>query len=480
MEVSEKNVLQVILLKIGRAFKNFFIKIAKSLKKVFVDFGFRFKDSSIWTKISHFILGFGNFARKQFVKGSLFLVSEVIFLLIMIISPEISGTPIGGKALGNLTTLGTNVGSIFEKADNSLLMLLYGIVTIMLILIFFRIWIGGIKSSYKADLDIRNGERPTNFIEDVKTLADEKFHTSMLTPAVIGILVLTIIPNIFMIFVAFTNYDNDHLPPNQLFDWVGFVNFAGLFNGSSDLFGFWGVLGWTLIWAVCATFTNYFLGIFVAILINNKLVKFKKMWRTIFVLTIAIPQFVSLLMMRLLFSEYGPINTALKDWGLIDTPIKFLGNADNMWLARLMVIIINIWVGIPYTMLMTSGILMNVPAELYEAAEMDGAKKSQQFRKITMPYILFITTPYLISSFMGNITSFNIIYLLTAGGPNTSAGPKPGDTDLLVTWLFRLTVDQNNYSTGAVISILTFIIMAVGTLATYRNTKSYKEEGEFQ
>ncbi len=119
-------------------------------------------------------------------------------------------------------------------------------------------------------------------------------------------------------------------------------------------------------------------------------------------------------------------------------------------------------------------------SDLYEAAEIDGATKGQIFRKITLPYIFFVTTPYLISSFMGNITSFNIIFLLTGGGPNAGAGSQPGDTDLLVTWLFRLTVDQANYSLGAVISILTFILMAIGTLISYRRSKAYKDEGAFQ
>ena len=109
-----------------------------------------------------------------------------------------------------------------------------------------------------------------------------------------------------MILVAFTNFDNNHLPPGQLFTWVGAVNFFGLFDANNALSGFWGVLSWTLIWAVIATFSNYIFGILLATLINSKLVKYKKVWRTIFVLTIAIPQFVSLLIIRYLFAELGP------------------------------------------------------------------------------------------------------------------------------------------------------------------------------
>jgi arabinogalactan oligomer/maltooligosaccharide transport system permease protein len=131
-------------------------------------------------------------------------------------------------------------------------------------------------------------------------------------------------------------------------------------------------------------------------------------------------------------------------------------------------------------MLMTSGILMNIPKDLYEAATVDGANRSTIFFKITLPYIIFVTTPYLISSFIGNITSFNIIYLLTGGGPAVSGGYIAGQTDLLVTWLYKLTVEQNNYNLGSVIGIITFILTATGTLITYRRSKTYKEEEAFQ
>ena len=122
----------------------------------------------------------------------------------------------------------------------------------------------------------------------------------------------------------------------------------------------------------------------------------------------------------------GPINS------LFGTEIDFLQtgsgqltgtSADNgrIWLARVSVLVINLYVGIPYTMLMTSGILMDIPADLYEATTIDGANKWQMFRKITLPFIIFITTPYLISSLIGNITPFNIIFLTTNGGPAIEA-----------------------------------------------------------
>lgn len=168
----------------------------------------------------------------------------------------------------------------------------------------------------------------------------------------------------------------------------------------------------------------------------------------------------------------------LRYWGFISEgeALPFLTKA--MW-ARITVLIVNLWVGIPYTILQVTGILQNIPGELYESAKVDGASPVKTFMKITLPYMLFVTTPYLITSFTGNINNFNMIYLLTGGGP-TPVERTAGKTDLLVTWLYKLTIDRNYYNIGAVIGIMTFVILAIVSLVTYRNTKSYKNEEGFQ
>ena len=150
---------------------------------------------------------------------------------------------------------------------------------------------------------------------------------------------------------------------------------------------FWRVLGWTICWAVFATFLCNFLGLILAIVINRKETHCKAFWRTCFVISIAVPQFVSLLVMRQMFQPQGAVNNLLLEWGWIDNPLPFWTN--TMW-ARVSVILINCWVGIPYTMLQVTGVLQNVPSELYEAAKIDGANAAQIFFKITLPYIMFI------------------------------------------------------------------------------------------
>ena len=278
-----------------------------------------------------------------------------------------------------------------------------------------------------------------------------------------------------MISMAFTSYskEDEHL---QLFDWNGLTQFKRVLNFSGNMGKqFWHVLAWTVVWALVATFLNYITGMILAMIINRKETKAKGFWRFCFVLSIAVPQFISLMIMNIMLQPSGAINVLLQNNGLISAPLPFL--TDAMW-ARITIIVINLWIGIPYTMLQVTGILQNIPGELYEAARMDGAGPVKIFFKITLPYMLFVTTPYLITSFVGNINNFNVIYLLSGGGP-TYVGDTAGQTDLLVTWLYKLTIDQQYYNLGAVIGILTFIILTTVTLITYRRSKSYQNEEAF-
>ncbi len=471
------NRIKVIPANVIKGLKQMGLSIKASLK-VFYE---RFKDGNAGTKLSHVIMGAGNLAYKQYGKGILFLFLQALFLFIFFGNPEVNDTPIGLKAFRNFITLGENEGGLFgAQADNSMLMLLFGVVTAGLVVVVITVWLANIKSAYGTELKVREGKTPKTFKEDVQELFDSRFHVLLLTPTIIGVLTFTLLPTIFMIFVAFTNFDREVVPGLNLFEWVGFDNFLAVFNTSSEIGArFLPVLSWTIIWAFFATFSCYIGGILLALLINRGDIRYKKVWRTIFVFTIALPQFITLLAMRQLVSESGPFNELLQNIGLLSRPMAFLAQADAAWTARITVIVINLWIGVPYTMLMTSGILMNVPKDTYEAAQIDGATKFQAFRYITLPYIIFITTPYLITSFIGNITNFNVIFLLTGGAPGVP-GSVAGETDLLITWLYSLTIEEGDVNVGSVIAIFTFIITATATLLTYRRSKAYKEEDTFQ
>lgn len=351
--------------------------------------------------------------------------------------------------------------------------------TILLSVVMFWIWRSTVKSAYKAELCDKRGWHVNTFADDLHSLLDENLYRLLMTPSMFFIGVLTILPLIFMICMAFTNYSKigDHL---VLFDWVGLDNFATLFGGGSVLGGtFWSVLGWTLVWAFFATFTNYFAGMVLAIVINRKDTKAKGFWRFCFVISCAVPMFVSLLIMRTMLQPEGAVNVLLRNLGLIasDASLPFFTNAT--W-ARITVIVINIWVGVPYTLLQLTGVLQNIPADLYEAADLDRANKVQQFFKITLPYMLYVTTPYLIATFTGNVNNFNVIYLLSGGDPVTNLASTAGSTDLLVTWLYKLTNDSNDYNLAATLGILIFIISAVFSMITYAQARISENEEALQ
>jgi len=279
-----------------------------------------------------------------------------------------------------------------------------------------------------------------------------------------------------MILIAFTSYDSSHQPPGTLFTWVGFANFRNIFwDNPVQSQTFVGIFQWTLIWAFFATFSNYLLGMILALMINKKGIKFKKFWRTVFIITIAVPQFVSLLLMSRLLADQGAVNVLLGYLGM--GPVQFLTDAT---LARITIIIVNIWVGIPYTMLITSGVLMNIPADLYESARIDGAGTVKTFTRITMPYMIFVTTPYLITQFIGNMNNFNVIYLMNGGGPLSLDYFQAGKTDLLVTWLYKLTVNNQDFNLASAIGIIIFLISATLSLIVYNRSSSVKKEDTFQ
>ena len=441
------------------------------------------------TKLSYLIMGYGSIRRGQFLRGLLFLLFEIVFIGYMVLA--------GGHWLSQLPSLGTEGPTkeldpildvyVTTYHDNSFKILLYGVLTLFFIVAFIYTWRLNIKQNKISEQIIRSGKKLKSGKEDLRSLVDDQFHKTLLALPLTGILVFTVMPIVFMILVAFTNYDGTHDGYyNNLFTWVGMNNFNTMlgWNSGNKAYSaaFGEVLTWTLIWAFFATFTNYFLGMMVAMLINKKGVKVKKLWRTVLVLTIAVPQFISLLYVSKMFAKNGIVNGLLMDLGWIQQALPFW--EDPTW-ARITVIIINIWIGIPYLMLITTGILMNIPADLYESSRIDGANAWQQYTKITLPYMLFVTGPYLLTSFTGNMNNFNVIYLLTGGAPTNAAASTAagtvGHTDLLITWLFKITTGaESQYYMASVVGILVFVVVALISLVVYGAMPSIKNEEDFQ
>ena len=432
----------------------------------------------IW--LSCLIMGLANIVSGQIILGLLFLAVEVGVLAFLVM-------PSGGFYwISMLPSLGwREQEKVFNEqtfvyeyvaGDQSQLILLYGIASLCVVALLIVLWQSSVRSGYKSMCLKKAGKHVPSFVELVKSLFDENIHKLLMTPPTACLAIFTILPLFYMMSMAFTNYskEGDHL---VLFDWVGIRNFVAIFDANSTIGKQFGsVLTWTLIWAFFATFLNFFLGTIMAMIINRKTIRCKALWRGCLSMTIAVPQFVSLMVVRSMLQPEGIVNRMLLNAGWISERLPFLTNAT--W-ARVLVIIVNLWVGIPYTIMQVTGILQNIPAEQYEAATIDGANVFQTFFHITLPYMLFVLTPYIITQFTGNINNFNVIYLLTRGEP-MMVGNSAGETDLLVTWLYKLSVDQQKYNLAAVIGIFTFVVLSIVSLVTYRSSGSYKDEEGFK
>ncbi|MGN0649716.1 MAG: carbohydrate ABC transporter permease [Oscillospiraceae bacterium] len=469
--------IAAFLVGIPRAVGSFFVFIGRSVASL----AGTFARGGAVTRLSFVIMGLGCLCAGQIARGLFFLLAEAAFIAFM--------TLYGGGFIAGLRTLGTvqrgwhfdeqlGIDVLVENGDNSMLILLYGTATLFLTILFVCLWVQSVHSSARAYELKKNGKPVPKLRDDIRSLLDGEFHKTLLFLPISGVVIFTIVPLVFMILLAFTNYDKDHQVPANLFTWVGLDNFKIMLGADSVLSQtFWPVLGWTLVWAVFATFLNYILGIILALLINKRGIRGKGFFRTLYVLAIAVPQFVSLLVMRNILAEAGPLNVLLMEWGWISSPLPFF--TDPTW-ARVSVLAVNLWIGIPFTMLITSGILMNIPEDVYEAAKIDGASPVTVFFRITMPYVLFVTAPYLITQFIGNINNFNVIYFLTGGTPATLEYYQAGKTDLLITWLYKLTVNSRDYCYASTIGILVFIVCSVISLVTFRSSSSYKNEEAFQ
>ncbi len=380
--------------------------------------------------------------------------------------------------------------------DHSFKILLFSVVSFVLYLLFLFLYLNNTIQVRSLQIMEEQGQHINSFREDIAELLDGKFYKTLLALPLTGILAFTVMPLIVVILVAFTNYNQEHYPPASLFTWVGLTNFRRLFSNSIAVtfgYSFRKIFSWTMIWSFLATFTNFFAGIGLALLINNKDTKGKKFWRTCFIVAMAVPQFVSLLIVRNFFANEGIVNSIcsnlgitgfLKDIGLVPKTLSYIPFLTKSGWAKFMIVIINIWIGVPYQLLIATGILMNIPQEQYEAATIDGANKWQQFRSITMPYMFFVMGPTLVSDVVKNINNFNVIYLLQQDVYTTSdmalAASNAKETDLLVTWLFRLTQEYYDYDMASTIGIVVFVISAVLTLIAFNTVVRNNKEEQFQ
>lgn len=420
-------------------------------------------------KLSALIMGLGQLCQGQIIKGLLFLMTEAAYIVYMILR--------GVSDIRGMITLGTVEGDAWLgiEGDDSILMLLFGIIACMITVFIIALWKVNITDAVNSEKKLKNSSELPGFFKSVRLFLDKKFYIAALAVPVAGVIIFSIMPIVFMILIAFTNYGGDHIPP-ALVDWIGADNFKKLMALSEVRGTLVKILAWNVIWAVTSTFVNYFGGLGLALLLNKKCIKGKTFWRSFPIIAYAVPGFITLLGFKFMFCYNGPINYYIRLAGA--NAIGFLDlNAGIK--AKLVGLFVNAWISIPTSMLLATGILSNMNPELYDAAAIDGASARKQFTKITLPFVVFSTTPVLITSFIGNFNNFGVFYFLR-NGIYSEGYFLASDTDLLINWLYNLTYSNEYYGMGAAISLIIFIFTSLISLAVYVNSAAYRKEDTYR
>lgn len=426
--------------------------------------------------LSLLCMGLGQWYNRQYMKAILFIGIEAAAIYWIVTS--LGDSVVGLITLGDTPRTMEKVGGTYQvvAGDHSIFLMVEGLISLIIIVLLAFIYVLNIRDAYITGKRREQGIAPPNFRQMLSNMAGRNFPYLILAIPATAALLLTVMPIIFSVLIAFTDFAQPNLPPAKLVHWVGFEVFYKLINLGSWSKTFVGVAVWTVCWAVLSTITTYLLGTIVAVLIQQKGIVLKKFWRSVMIIPFAIPNLVSLLVFRNMLNEqFGPINQYLELLGLGGLP--WLN--DPVW-ARITVLGVNLWLGFPLIMILVSGILTTIPKELYEAAEVDGASRFHMFRSITIPLILYSTAPILIMQFASNFNNFNVIFLLTDGNPIMPDYLYAGGTDLLVTWLYKLTLLNSQFNLASVLSILIFLVIATISILNYRNSRSFKEEEMIQ
>ena len=420
---------------------------------------------AIWLSL---IPGLGQIYNKQKAKGYIFLAVTALFLVYFI--------GIGAGELAKLVTLGTVRGQ-----DNSLFILIRGAFHLIITVVYFLFYALNIKDAGTVAKRINNGISVPKTLKDmVHAIYENGFPYLLIIPSYIAMTFAIIFPVLVTLMIAFTNYDFKHTAPTTLLDWIGFQNFTNMWTLSTFRSAFTSVLGWTLIWALAASTLQIVLGILTAIVANQPFVKGKRIFGVIFLLPWAVPAFITILTFSNMFNDsVGAINAQViplfaKIFPFLDG-VLVPWKTDPTW-TKIALIMMQGWLGFPYIYVLTLGILQSIPNDLYEAAYIDGANGWQKFRNITFPMILAVAAPTLISQYTFNFNNFSIIYLFNDGGPG-SVGGNAGSTDILISWIYKLTTNTSpQYSMAAAVTLIISVIVISISMIAFKKLHAFDME----
>lgn len=417
------------------------------------------------------IPGMGQFYNGQKVKGGIFLTLFILFVIEMIC--------FGGAALMGLVTLGTTPG-----VDNSMFMMVQGTLQLLVTIIFIFFYCVQIRDAYKTAEKINLGKDVQHGWKGLmNSLATNGFPYVLTFPAYALMIFVIILPVLVTLFMAFTNYNFNHVPPQSLISWIGIQNFHDMFFLSSYRSTFFAVFGWTIIWTLAATTLQIVIGVFTATVANQDFIKGKRIFGIIFLLPWAVPAFVTIMSFSNIFNDSaGAINVQVIPF--LNHILPFLHLESLPWMTnplwtKVALIMIQGWLGFPYIYVLVTGILQSIDQNLYEAATIDGATALQKFNHITLPAILSVAAPTFVTQYTFNFNNFSIIYLFNNGGPG-DVGGGAGTTDILISWIYKLTTSSTpQYGLASAITLLISAIVIGVSLIVFKKTHAFNmEEGE--
>ena len=323
-----------------------------------------------------------------------------------------------------------------------------------------------------------------------KRVKDSRTAWLYILPAGLVMVFITMIPQLYQLYMAFTDYRVKNLRyilfQPETWDkyapaFVGLDNFVKIVTNQLAIenYDFWRLLLFNIVWTLANIVFHVSLGIAIALVLNNKELKGKKFYRSLYVLPWAVPGYIAALTWRNMFDpRFGAINLLLARMNellgtsfatdtrwLLETTPPIGGPLSFLPLAFYCVLIANIWLGWPFMMVIATGALQSIPAELYEAASIDGASAWQKLRSITLPLIRPAMVPAIMLGTIMTFNQFNVIYFISEGGPF-------GRTEILVTQAFKLVYNQRLYGVAAAFSIVVFFVLLIITLIQNRVTRA--------
>lgn len=414
--------------------------------------------------VTFLIPGLAQVINKQYIKA-IIMFFATIYIYLMAIPYSLGYGNYKGDGIAGLITLAADGG----RLDRSIIFMIEGILAIFLLLIGIFLMLICFKDANKVEKDTIKGSRYKSWVETKQTVFEDGFPYLVLSPAAIITIFIVCIPVVTTVLLAFTGMGPD---TQAKFGWEALKNYKMIFLGEGMIGAiFWRILGWTIVWTIGATTLAIALGFILAIVLNNDRIKGKVLFRSIYLLPWAVPAFISILFFSILAADGGTVVNYLKEVFGPNFSIK-----NDTFIIRLTLICIQAWLGSAYIFLLSTGVLQSINAELYEAADIDGATSFKKLSKITVPLVLFQTAPLLVGQYTFNFNNFSIIALFNNGGPfdPSKYGNLAGSSDLLISYIFKLTMNSQYQAIGATITVIISVALMIIAYIGYKNTDAFK------